>query len=156
MPLEERNCDGELRVWQRVNDCRLPESGDIRPLLLTAAESVAVYAHLAQVLTGKQREVMTRLQEAARRSLHVLQGIQSMSGHSAGNLRPVPVPKERPRLLLEKSYHRALRQMTEYTARSLDPEYGMVYHGLADREREAALALAELVGGLKHQYGPQI
>ena len=156
MVLEKQPQDREMEVWQRVNSCRFFEGGDIRSLLLAAEESVAVYAHLSRALTGKQREIMVRLQETARRSLHVLRGIQSMSGYSMGDLRPAPVEKERPRQMLEKSYLRALRQMTEYTARSLDSEYGVVYQGLADREREAAMALTELIGSLKHPYGLQM
>ena len=38
--------------------------------------------------------------------------------------------------------------MTEYTARTLDPDYAVVYQGLADREREAAMILAELIGNM--------
>jgi len=139
----------ERLVWQRVWNGPQPETRDIRPLLLTAAESVAVYSHLVQVLAGRQREAMTRLRDMARRSVNALKGIQSMSGHPAGNLRTPPVPKELPRQLLEKSFHRVQRQMTEFTARTLDPEFGVVYQGLTDREREAAMVLAELIGGME-------
>lgn len=136
----------ENPVWQRVWNGQMPEGGDIRPLLLTAAESLAVYSQLAQTLTGKQRATAAGLRDMARRSLEALKGIQSLSGHPAGNLRTPPVPKEPARRLLEKSYHRALRQMTEYTARSLDPEFGVVYQSLGDRERTAAVLLAQLIG----------
>jgi len=135
-------------VWQRVRNTQMPEGGDIRPLLLMAAESFAVYSHLAQVLTGRQQEAAARLRDLSRRSLQALKGVQILSGYFAGNLRTPPVPKELPRRLLEKSYHRALRQMTEYTARSLEPEFGVVYQGLGDRERKMALLTAELLGGM--------
>ena len=139
----------ENPVWQRVWNGQRPESGDIRPLLLTAAESLAVYGRLVQTLQGRQRETAAELRDMARRSLDALKGIQSLSGHPAGKLRTPPVPKEPPRRLLEKSYHRALRQMTEYTARSLDPEFGVVYQSLGDRERSAAVLLAQLLGETK-------
>ena len=79
-------------------------------------------------------------------AVNVLKGIQTMSGQPAGNLRPQPVPKEPVRRLLEKSFYRCGRLMTEYTARALDPDYAVVYQGLADRERETAMILAELIG----------
>lgn len=139
----------EQKIWQRVAGGMRQENSDIRPLLLAAAEGVAAYRQLSGLLTGRSRERMRGLLATAQRSLEALKGIQTMSGHPAGALRTVPVPKESPRRLLERSFHRSLRQMTEYTARALDPEYGVVYQMLADREREAAAVLAELIGGLE-------
>lgn len=139
----------ERKVWQRVTAGPQPGNADIRPLLLSAWESAAVFRHLTGLLTGKQRERIRELQEDARRSVDALKGIQTMSGNPAGKLQPPPIPKEPVRRLLEKSFYRSLRLMTEYTARALDPEYGVVYQALADREREAAMILAELVGGME-------
>jgi len=147
--LEKFDPNRELQIWQRVTEGFRPGDSDIRPLLLMAWESASVYRHLLGLLSGKQRERMKNLQEQAMRSVDSLKGIQSMYGQSAGNLRAQPVPKESARRMLEKSFHRCGRLMTEYTARALDPEYGVVYQGLADREREAGMILAELIGSME-------
>jgi len=149
MYLEKLDPNLEAQVWRRIAGQPQPERGDLRPLLLMAWESASVYRHLLGLLSGKQRERMKNLQEQAMRSVDSLKGIQSMYGQSAGNLRAQPVPKESARRMLEKSFHRCGRLMTEYTARALDPEYGVVYQGLADREREAGMILAELIGSME-------
>lgn len=149
MSLEKFDPNRELQVWQRVTDGFRPGDSDMRPLLLMAWESASVYRHLLGVLSGKQRERMKKLQEQAMRSVESLKGIRAISGLPGGALQPLPIPKEPARRLLEKSFHRCRRLMTEYTARMPDPEYGIVYQGLADREREAGLVLAELIGSLE-------
>ena len=147
--MEKFDTDRELRVWQRVTGGPQPENGDIRPLLLAAVENASVLRQLTGLLTGKARERMRSLQEGAQRSVEALKGIQKMLSHPAGDLRSPLIPKEPPRRLLEKSFFRTLRLMTEYTARTLEPEFGVVYQALADREREAAAVLAELMGSLE-------
>jgi len=144
--LEKFDPNRELQVWQRVKEGFQAGDSDIRPLLLMAWESASVYRQLLGLLSGKQREKMKKLQEQAMGAVNVLKGIQTMSGQPAGNLRPQPITKEPVRRLLEKSFYRCGRLMTEYTARALDPDYAVVYQGLADREREAAMILAELIG----------
>lgn len=147
--MEKFDPNRELQIWQRVAGGPQPENGNIRPLLLAAVENAAVLRHLTGLLTGKARERMKPLQEGAQRSVEALKGVQKLLGHPAGDLRPPLIPKEPPRRLLEKSFHRTLRLMTEYSARVLDPEYGVVYQALADRERKAAAVLAEVIGGLE-------
>lgn len=144
--MEKLDLNRELQVWQRVSAGLRPEAEDIRPLLLNGMESVAVFRHLMGVLQGKPRQQGKALVRMAQGTLDCLKGIQIMSGHSAGNLRIPPVPKELPVRLLEKSYHRARRQAAEYTARTADPEWGILWQCLADRERESALLMAQMIG----------
>ena len=147
--MEKFDPNRELQVWQRVTEGFRTGDSDIRPLLLAAWESASVYRHISGLLSGKQRERIKKLQLQAMRSVEALKGICAMSGQPAGTLRPQPVSKEPVRRLLEKSFHRCGRLMTEYTARALDPEYGVVYQQLADRERETGMTLAELVGSME-------
>ena len=130
----------ELQVWQRVGEGPRRSGEDIRPLLLLAWEQASVLRQLPGI---RQKAVS----EEARRSVEALKGIGQMSGQNVGALQPVPIPKEPARRQLEKCFHRSNRLMTEYTARSLDPEFGVVFQQLADRERRSAATLAELVGG---------
>ena len=147
--MEKFDPNRELQVWQRVTEGFRTGDSDIRSLLLAAWESASVYRHISGLLSGKQRERMKKLQLQAMRSAEALKGICAMSGQSAGTLRPQPVSKEPVRRLLEKSFHHCGRLMTEYTARALDPEYGVVYQQLADREREAGMLLTELIGSME-------
>lgn len=141
----------EAQIWQRVIGKPQPTNEQIRPLLLMAWESVGVYRQLMGQLTGKKQERMKQLHERSARAVDCLLGIQTMSGIPSGKLRPQPVPKESARRLLEKSYHRSLRLMTEYAARVAMPEFGTVYQHLWDWEKETCAVLAELIGGLERQ-----
>jgi len=149
MYLEKLDPNLEAQVWRRIAGQPQPERGDLRPLLLMAWEQAQVLRHLMGLLPGKSRERMKSLSEAAMRSVDAIKGILAMSGQPVGKLRAQPIPKELPRRLLEKAYHRALRLMTEYTARSMDPEFGVVWQVLADRERENGAVLAEVMGGME-------
>ena len=139
----------EERVWQRVMEPPEAQREDVRPLLLTAWEAASVYRHLTGLLTGKTRDQVKKLQDRATESVAALKGLQLLSGGQSGKLLPVPIPKEPARRLLEKSFFRAKRLMTEYTARTLDPEFGVVYQQLAERERENGILLAQLLGGME-------
>lgn len=146
--MEKLDPNKELQVWQRVMEGPSPVQQDIRPLLLSAWESAAVYRHLLPALTGKQRVRMKVLHDRALQSVDMLKGIQSMSGNPVGKLQHPPIPKEPVRRLLEKSFYRSRNLIIEYTARSPEAEYGMVYQALADQERQTAAALSALIGGL--------
>ena len=139
--MEKFDPSRELQVWQRVGEGPRRSGEDIRPLLLLAWEQASV---LRQLNPARQR--MRSVSEEARRSVEALKGIAVMSGQTVSPLQPVPIPKEPARRQLEKCFHRSNRLMTEYTARSLDPEFGVVFQQLADRERKTAAVLAELVG----------
>lgn len=139
----------EAEVWQRVMGQReQPVREDIRPLLLSAMEAVSAYRHLSGMLTGKGKERMKGLHQGAMASVSCLKGIQAMSGGGSGKLTAMPIPKEPVRKTLEKSYHRTRHLMAEYTGRSLDPEFGVLYQRMADREREHGVVLAEILGEL--------
>lgn len=139
----------EAQVWSRVMGPPEAQREDVRSLLLTAWEAASVYRHLTGLLTGISREQAKKLQNRAMESVAALKGLQLLSGGQPGKLLPVPIPKEPARRLLEKSFFRAKQLMTEYTARALDPELGVVYQQLADRERQNSIALAELLGALE-------
>lgn len=146
--MEKFDPNRELQVWQRVSGGCEPVGQDLRPLLLMAWESAAVYRHLLPMLTGKQRVRMKDLHERALQSVDMLKGIQRMSGSPEGKLSDLPIPREPARRLLEKSFYRSRNLVLEYTARSLETEYAMVYQTLAERERQTAAAISALIGGL--------
>ena len=136
----------QRQIWQRVSSPMEPTEEDIRPLILEAARSLGVYRHLAAGSSGGQREQIQGLQRLARQTLDALRGIQTMSGHSAGDLHVPSVFGRNPRRILEGEYFSCLVRIREYLSRSGDPRYGGVYRRLAEREEEMALILAQLVG----------
>lgn len=139
----------EQRVWGRVMGKQepQPEREDLRSLMLAALEAAAAYRYLANALSGKHRERMKGLYEKEQANIACLRGMQLLSG---ANLRSAAMsaPKEAHRKALEKSYHRARRALTEYTARTVDSEFGAVFQSMADREREGLAVLAEVLGSL--------
>lgn len=147
--MEKIDRDLEAQVWQRVMGQPEAQRADNRPLLLLSWEAAGTYRHLAGILSGKAGERARRLQDRAMDSVAALKGIRLLSGGQVGHLAPVPIPKEPARRLLEKSYFRARALMTEYTARELDGEFGVVYQRLAARERENCAMLAQLLGGME-------
>ena len=137
----------ERQVWQRVLGNAEQPRGDLRALLLAAMEAAAVYRKLAGGASGRNREKLRRLYDGQMETAACLRGIGRLSG--AGDARAVNIstPAEPIGKALEKRYHCTRRALTEYTARTVDGEFGAVFQRLADIQREQCVLLAELLGG---------
>lgn len=136
----------EQKVWQRVLSGPGESGEDLRPLLQLAAETAMDYYHLLRRASGKTREPLQQLYDRARVNLNCLRGLQTLRFGSAGKRLPQPDGGASLRKTLEKCYHRTRRAMTEYTARSAEPEYGAVFAVMAQRERDNAALIAEILG----------
>ena len=136
----------EQRVWQRVLSGPGESGEDLRHLMHAASENAMCYFHLLRRATGRNREALQRLYDRARVNLNCLRGLQTLRFGTAGKLTPLPAAGESLEKALEKCYHRTRRAMTEYTARSAEPEFGAVFAVMADRERDNAALIAELLG----------
>lgn len=147
--MEKLDPNLETQVWRRIAGQPQPDRSELRPLLLAAWEQALTFRHLTGLLSGKNRERMKALTERGLRSVDALKGIMALSGQSVGGLRPLPIPKDLARRLLEKSFRRCGQLLTEYTARTIDPAFGTVYQGLGDRERENIAVLAEIMGNME-------
>lgn len=147
--MENMNRNTEQQVWQRVFAQLQAQPGqeDLRMLALSAMELAAGHRLLTGLLTGSAREQAVRLWEEELANIACLKGMQRLSGGAEVTGRMPNAPKEPARRLLEKSYHRTRRAVTEYTARLADPEFGAVFQKMADREREHCAVIAELLGG---------
>lgn len=146
MQLEKLDPNLETQVWRRIAGQPQPDRRELWPLLLAAWEQAVTFRHLTELLSGKNRERMKALTERALRSVNALKGIMALSGQPVEGLRPQPIPKESARRLLEQSFRRCGQLLTEYAARAIDPAFGTVYQGLADRERENCIEIIQLVG----------
>ena len=75
-----------------------------------------------------------------------LRGIGRLSGGGGGKTAQIAVPEEPAVKALERRYHCARRAVTEYTARTVDGDFGVVFQHLADLSREECVLLARLLG----------
>ena len=136
----------ERQVWQRVRSQPEPPRGDLRALLLAAMEAAAIYRKLIGSTSGKKRETLHRLYEGQMETAACLRGIGRLSGAADTKAVNVPAPGDPAGKALEKQYHTARRTMAEYTARTVDGEFGAVYQHLADIQREQCVLLTRLLG----------
>ena len=94
---------------------------------LEAMEAAAVYRKLAGQFSGRGREQLRHLHDMQMEILACL-------------------PEEPAAKALEKRYHCARRAVTEYTVRTVDGDFGIVFQHLADLSREECVLLARLLG----------
>ena len=137
----------EAQVWQRVLS-QPPEacSGSVEALLRESAALAAVYRRVFEKSTGRQRLLAKQLLEAEEATAASLRGIAKLKGEPAESLKTWQ-PGKNGRTALEGCYHRTLRCQAEYTARSLDRQFGEVYRLLAERCTRQCLLLTQLLGG---------
>ena len=143
--MNDRNT--EQQVWQRVlNQQEEQPRSDLRQLQFAAMELAGVYRHLAGTLTGKPREKARLLYEEEMETAACLKGLSILSGRKDDLLTIWTPSKEPKQKLLEKCYHQTRRCMVDYTARSAEPEFGCVFHRLAEKAGNRCAILAQLLG----------
>lgn len=139
----------EAQVWQRVRaTAEEPPRSDLRQLQREAMELAAIYRNLVAQFTGRQQEQARRLYLGEKANAQALAGIGLLSRQQGEALKLWQPGKEPAGKVLERCYHRTRRCMTEYLARSAEPEFGSVFRVLADREGEHCTVIAELLGSL--------
>ena len=139
----------EAQVWQRGRaTAEEPPRSDLRQLQREAMELAAIYRNLVAQFTGRQQEQARRLYLGEKANAQALAGIGLLSRQQGEALKLWQPGKEPAGKVLERCYHRTRRCMTEYLARSAEPEFGSVFRALADREGEHCAVIAELLGSL--------
>ena len=138
------NRDVEQQVWQRVLGQQEPPRGSLRPMELEAMEAAAVYRKLAGQFSGRGREQLRHLHDM--QILACLRGIGRLSGSGGRKTAQIAVPEEPAAKALERRYHCARRAVMEYTVRTVDGDFGIVFQHLADLSREECVLLARLLG----------
>ena len=139
----------EQQVWQRVQANRGEQPrNDLRQLQREAMELAAIYRSLSSQLTGSPKEFVQKLYRGEKSNVLTLAGLEILSLGGGEALKLWQPKKEDPKKLLQRCYHRTRRCMTEYTARSAEAEYGVIYQKLADREALHCIWIAELLGSL--------
>lgn len=149
--MENMDAGTEKQVWDRVFARSEQARGEeLRSLLLAAVELAANYRYLAGILTGKAREWARGLYEGELENIRCLKGIGILSGSREEVLKIWNPSKEPAKRILEKCYHRTRRCRMEYMARAAEPEFGVVFQSLADREARHCCQLAQLLGTIAH------
>lgn len=136
----------ETQVWQRVG--APPNSGqspqELRILLQNAGERVSLFRSLSGQ-TSRSREQIKQLQELELGNIACLKGMLAFSDQDTKipvrNLPPAPA-----RQSLIRGYYLAKKAAAEYTARSVDPEFGIVYQQMAGREAIICALVTQLLG----------
>ena len=148
--MDKQNRDMEQQVWQRVRSAReeAPRN-ELRQLQREAMELAAIYRSLSAQMSGKPQERVKQLYAGEKANAAALVGIGKMSRQGGENLKLWQPGNEEPFRLLERCYHRTRKCMTEYLARSVDGEFGVVFEKMAKREGEHCAVIAEILGSLK-------
>ncbi len=138
----------QQNVWNRVN---APISGgqsreELRILLMNAGELLRLIEGI-QSRSSRGREKCRQIQQWEQANVDCLKGMLVFSGQdSAIPLRsPSPAPAKQS---LVRGYYLAKKGAAEYTARSVDPEFGVVYQEMAQREMKVCNILTQLLGEL--------
>ena len=134
----------ETQVWQRVG--APPNSGqspqELRILLQNAGERGSLFRSLSGQ-TSRSREQIKQLQELELGNIACLKGMLAFSGQDT----KIPVRNPAPaRQSLIRGYYLAKKAAAEYTARSVDPEFGIVYQQMAGREAIICALVTQLLG----------
>lgn len=138
----------EQQVWNRVT---APISGgqsreELRILLMNAREQL----DLVQGLVGnisRGREILKQVQQLEQANFSGLKGMLVFAGQEAG-ISPRKVPPAPAKQSLIRGYYLAKKAAAEYTARSVDPEFGVVYQEMATREIQICNLIIRLLGEL--------
>ena len=147
--MDKQDWNQEQQIWQRVRaDREEGPKNDLRQMLREAMELAAAYRGLLPQLTGMQREQAAKLYRGEQANAAALAGIGLLSHQNREQLKLWQPGKEEPGKLLQRCYHRTRRCMTEYMARSAEPEFGVVFDRMARREGDHCLLLAQLLGEL--------
>jgi len=148
--MDKQNRDMEQQVWQRVRSAReeAPRN-ELRQLQREAMELAAIYRSLSAQMAGKPQERVKQLYAGEKANAAALVGIGKLSRQGGENLKLWQPGNEELFRLLERCYHRTRKCMTEYLARSVDGEFGVVFEKMAKREGEHCAVIAEVLGSLK-------
>ena len=145
--MDKQDLSLEQQVWQRVRARREDEPrNDLRQLQREAMELAAIYGDLSSRMMGRSQELVKQLYAGERANASALAGIGILSQNSGESLKRWQPGKEDPRKQLLRCYHRTRRCVTEYLARSAEPEYGLVFEKLAKRAGEHCALIAEILG----------
>ncbi len=146
--MEPIHSSAARQVWSRVTapPDRRASTHDWPQLIYTAAQTLSLYQALAFSLAGKAKNQAQQLLELQQETLSTLRGLARLAQKNPQGIRPPKFPASSAEKLAVIGFRRAREAMTDYTARTIDPEFGPIFHILAQREETACATLASLLG----------
>lgn len=139
--------DNQNQIWQRVRGEGLPQARmDLRALALAAGETEGALRRAAGFFSGGQRQQLLTLARNTGEEVAVLRGIHWLSTGKALPFKRPPAPGGNARELLRFCYFRCLQAQGEYTARTLEPQFGGCFQSLARENQDRCLAIAAILG----------
>ena len=139
--------DNQQQIWQRVRSPESPRVGpDLHALALAAGETEAALGRAAGYLGGSLRQQTLALAREAGEEVAALRGIHWLSSGKALPRKSMHAPGGNARELLRLCYFRCLQAQGEYTARTLEPQFGGIFQSLARQNQARCLAIARLLG----------
>ena len=139
--------DNQQQIWQRVRSPEPPRVGpDLHALVLAAGETEAALGRAAGYLGGSQRQQVLSLAREAAAEVAALRGIHWLSAGKDLPRKPLPAPGGNARELLRLCYFRCLKAQGEYTARTLEPQFGGCFQLLAQQNQARCLTIARILG----------
>lgn len=139
--------DNQQQIWQRVRNPEPPRVGpDLHALTLAAGETEAALGRAAANLGGSQRQQVLSLARETGEEVAALRGIHWLSTGKSLPRKPLPAPGGNARELLRLCYFRCLQAQGEYTARTLEPQFGGIFQSLARQNQARCLAIARILG----------
>ena len=138
----------EQRVWQRVMQQPQAETSPLKAIAVEVQEAVGEYRQLLKSRVESHRELGRRLLAAEQENLACLRGIHYLQTGEPMKLPMVnTIPVDLRRFV--RRYHSARKLLTEFTARSAEPEWGCVFCEMARRQQMQCDRLCQLVGHMK-------
>lgn len=137
------------KIWQRVQRPGEPSQNlELRALELAVLENAGVYCRLQSTLPGSARQLLAALGEDTRRESAMLRGLQLLASQEPPEKKALSPAPASPRELLAGCYHRSIRLLGAYTARTADPLAGCVFQTLAHMSQNHCASIAQLLGSL--------
>lgn len=142
----------EQKIWQRVT---APISQNaavgIEPLLREVLAQVGLYRQLSGRLSGSAGELCRKLLSSYQASEATLRGMGILSGETPSSRPSTALPRMTDGQLLALSFHRSQQLLTEFTARSVAPDFGTAFRRLADGEGENQVWILKLLGTIPYR-----
>ena len=138
----------EQRVWNRVMQPTQTEWSSLKAIAMNAQEAIGEYRQLLKSRVESHRELGRRLLASEQENLAALRGLHYLQTAEVLKLpmgNPISVDCKR----VTHRYYKARKMLTEYMARSAEPEWGCVFGAMAKRQEKQCDWLCQLVGHMK-------
>ncbi len=134
------------RVWQRVQGGTDTVAVGLQGLLTQAVADEKTYITLSRQLPGPGGQILQKMARQEGRHIACLKGICTLVRGAAPQIPATASQTDTVDAALRKCYRNALQSLTEYEARTSDPEYGPAFAQMAAEKRLQCVQILSLLG----------